>query len=83
MWNMKKTAMDNYEKMTPEELYDLGQQYEWGLGKEQDYEKALRLYQLASDQNHIEAAKCLSLMVEEGRGCDPDPALASALWPNE
>ena len=75
--------MDNYEKMTPEELYDLGQQYEWGLGKVQDYEKALHLYQLASDQNHIEAAKSLSLMVEEGRGCDPDPALASALWPNE
>ena len=49
--------MDNYEKMTPEELYDLGQQYEWGLGKVQDYEKALHLYQLASDQNHIEAAK--------------------------
>ena len=83
MWNLKETAMDNYEKMTPEELDDLGQRYEWGLGKEQDYEKALHLYQLASDQNHIEAAKCLSLMVEEGRGCDPNPALASALWPNE
>ena len=74
--------MEWYDDMTPDELYQLGQEYEWGLGREQDFEKALHLYQLASDQNHTEAKKCLSMMVEEGRGCDPDPALASALWPN-
>jgi TPR repeat protein len=78
----KDFLMERYDEMTPDELYQLGQEYEWGLGREQDFEKALHLYQLASDQNHTEAKKCLSMMVEEGRGCDPDAALASALWPN-
>lgn len=75
--------MEKYDNMTPDELYSLGQEYEWGLGREQDFQIALHLYHLASDQNHIEATKSLSLMVEEGRGCNPDPALASTLWPKD
>lgn len=29
--------MEKYDGMTPDELYQLSQEYEWGFGREQDY----------------------------------------------
>ena len=72
-WNLKETVMDNYDNMTPEELYNLGQQYEWGLGKEQDYEKAIDYFKKANQVKGYSAPYYyLGDCYHHGLGVKPD-----------
>ena len=53
-------------------LYELGRLYENGVNVAQDYGRALKLYQLASNSMFVPALLALSKMYSEGRGVKPN-----------
>ena len=75
--------MDKYIKLLEEAAllehveasYLLACWYEW-----EDPKKAYEYCSFAAAQEHIEAIKCLSLMIDEARGCERDEALSAAWW---
>lgn len=52
--------------------FKLGQMYQYGIGVEQNGEKAIEYYQLAASQNELRAEYNLGLLYLEGKSTKPD-----------
>lgn len=66
-------ALANY----PEYIVILGDMYSFGLGKEQNFEKAFELYSIAAEHGNLEAMCDLGYMYLVGQGIEEDKKLSS------
>lgn len=67
-------------KGDPEYLTILGDMYSFGLGKEQDYEKAFHCYLKAADDGNLEAQCDLGYMYLVGQGVAKDERMSTFWW---
>lgn len=73
---LKLAAEQDYLEYRNKAQHILGKMYEEGLSLEQDYAKAIELYQLATENRYEPAMTSLGLMYMNGRGVPKDNVIA-------